>query len=97
MGCHFSLFSWRIMIIGMVTRSIINSTAFRMCSSKSNILIREDIAKTGISILTLNKPEKYNVLSSQMLDALRSELDGIAAAEVLCAMRRSSIILYSVI
>jgi enoyl-CoA hydratase/carnithine racemase len=85
------------MIIGMVTRSIINSTAFRMCSSKSNILIREDIAKTGISILTLNKPEKYNVLSSQMLDALRSELDGIAADEVLCAMRRSSIILYSVI
>ncbi|KAL3776446.1 hypothetical protein ACHAWO_005920 [Cyclotella atomus] len=52
-----------------------------MCSSKSNILIREDIAKTGISILTLNKPEKYNVLSSQMLDALRSELDSIAADE----------------
>lgn len=52
-----------------------------MCSSESNILIREDVA--NISTLTLNKPEKHNVLSWQMLDALQSELDSIAADEVL--------------
>jgi enoyl-CoA hydratase/carnithine racemase len=33
----------------------------------------------GVAVLTLNRPEKRNVLSSEMLEALRGHLDWIAA------------------
>ena len=33
-------------------------------------------------MLTLNKPEKYNILSWEMLDALQKEFDMIANQEV---------------
>lgn len=46
-----------------------------------NIMIRDDDS-SGVTTLTLNKPEKYNVLSWDMLDALQAELDEIAKDEV---------------
>ncbi len=39
------------------------------------ILLRND--RGGVTTLTLNRPAKYNVLSSEMLDSLQAELDAI--------------------
>lgn len=50
--------------------------------SQSSILLRHDDDTTGITMLTLNKPEKYNILSWEMLDALQKEFDMIANQEV---------------
>jgi enoyl-CoA hydratase/carnithine racemase len=44
-----------------------------------SILIRED--SDGIATLTLNRPEQYNPLSSEMLEALQNALNDIGADE----------------
>ncbi len=43
------------------------------------ILLREDAA--GVVTLTLNRPKKFNPLSTEMLTALQTELDAIATDE----------------
>src|SRR3990170_4239875 len=45
-------------------------------ASRESILLREDAG--GIATLTLNRPEQYNALSSALLAALQSALQGIA-------------------
>ena len=46
---------------------------------EESILLRQ--IENGICTLTLNRPEKYNALSSDMLDAIQAALDEIAADE----------------
>jgi enoyl-CoA hydratase/carnithine racemase len=43
------------------------------------ILLRDD--KEGVATLTLNRPKQYNALAEEMLAALQTELDRIAADE----------------
>ena len=45
-------------------------------TSKTDILIRHD--NNGITTLTLNRPDKFNALSSELMTAVQSELDDIA-------------------
>lgn len=45
-------------------------------AEKSNCLLRED--EQGITTLTLNRPDKFNPLSFEMISALQNELDSIA-------------------
>lgn len=59
-----------------------NVGRIRKLHIENDVLLRRDDNGTGISTLTLNKPEKYNVLSWEMLDALQKELDDIAKQEV---------------
>ena len=33
----------------------------------------------GVATLTLNRPERFNLLSSEMISAIEAELDGIAS------------------
>ncbi len=40
------------------------------------ILLRND--KDGIATLTLNRPEKYNALSTELMDLIQKELDALA-------------------
>ncbi len=40
------------------------------------ILLRED--KDGIATLTLNRPDKYNALSTELMDLIQRELDSLA-------------------
>lgn len=42
-------------------------------------LLRDD--KNGVTTLRMNRPKKFNPLSEEMLDALQTELDAIAADE----------------
>ena len=51
-------------------------------SDNCNVLLRHDDENTGVTTLTLNKPEKYNVLTWAMLEALQNQLDTIAKEEV---------------
>ncbi len=44
--------------------------------SAESILVRADAS--GVARLTLNRPDQYNSLSEDMLDALQTELDSIA-------------------
>jgi enoyl-CoA hydratase/carnithine racemase len=44
---------------------------------KDELLIRSDA--TGVATLTLNRPKQFNALSMDMLDALQSALDDVAA------------------
>ena len=46
-------------------------------TTDESILLRADDA--GVTTLTLNRPEKYNSLSDEMIAALQRELDDIAA------------------
>lgn len=46
------------------------------------VLLREDRAD-GVSVLTLNRPAQFNSLSMELLTALQSALDGIAASPAL--------------
>lgn len=43
------------------------------------LVLREDRAD-GLTTLTLNRPSQFNSLSKEMLSALQSELDAIAAS-----------------
>lgn len=75
---------------------LLNSKAFTSCTvsaatraatarrlhNESCVLLRHDDKESGVTTLTLNRPEKYNVLSWKMLDALQIELDDIAEDEV---------------
>ena len=45
------------------------------------VLLRDD--RKGICTLTLNRPDRYNALSEDLLDALQDEIDGIASDESL--------------
>ncbi len=44
---------------------------------EETLLLREDV--DGVATLTLNRPDKFNPLSQEMLGALQTELDSIAA------------------
>jgi enoyl-CoA hydratase/carnithine racemase len=46
-------------------------------SAPEPVLLRSDVA--GVAGLTLNRPEQYNALSNELLDALQAELDQIKA------------------
>jgi enoyl-CoA hydratase/carnithine racemase len=46
-------------------------------AAEEAILLRHDEA--GLTILTLNRPKQYNALSTDLLTALQTELDAIAA------------------
>ncbi|KAL9187902.1 hypothetical protein ACHAXT_006280 [Thalassiosira profunda] len=48
-------------------------------STGSDLLLRDDDAPSGITTLTLNHPEKLNVLSWDMLEMLQTQVDDIAA------------------
>ncbi len=43
------------------------------------ILLRND--RDGVATLTLNRPNQFNALSEELLDALQTELDAIASSE----------------
>ncbi|KAL7516460.1 hypothetical protein ACHAWX_001474 [Stephanocyclus meneghinianus] len=45
------------------------------------ILMRTDDNATGVTTLTLNKPEKFNILTWDMLEALQKQLNEIADEE----------------
>ena len=47
--------------------------------SGDNILLRE--TSNGVATITLNRPNQYNALSAELLDALIAELEQIAADE----------------
>ena len=70
-------------------RSLRPSNAFTRtastCQVRGNdgsILIRTDDIATGVTTLTLNRPEKLNVLTWEMLEALQYQLNTIAEEEV---------------
>lgn len=46
-----------------------------------NALVLRHDREDGLTTLTLNRPDQFNSLSKAMLDALRTELDAIAADE----------------
>ena len=46
-------------------------------AAEESILLRRDVQ--GVAYLTLNRPNQFNALSMEMLDALLAELDRIAA------------------
>ncbi len=46
-----------------------------LTSSTENVLLRED--RDGICILTLNRPDKRNALSDELIAALQDELDSL--------------------
>jgi len=46
-------------------------------TTETNILLRHD--NNGITTLTLNRPDKFNALSSELMTAVQSALDDIAA------------------
>jgi enoyl-CoA hydratase/carnithine racemase len=48
-------------------------------SSENEVLLRDDNA--GVTTLTLNRPDQYNALSDDMIDALRAALAGIGCDE----------------
>ncbi|KAL7524252.1 hypothetical protein ACHAXR_000491, partial [Thalassiosira sp. AJA248-18] len=60
------------------TRLLFARALSTRAGSSSNILLRNDEKPTGITTLTLNNPEKYNILSSGMIDTLQNQLDNIA-------------------
>lgn len=53
-------------------------------AAANDILLRADDA--GVTTLTLNRPDQFNALSEEMLDALQSELDSIADDETVRAV-----------
>ena len=44
-------------------------------TAPESILLRQDAG--GVATLTLNRPQQFNALSSEMLDALQTALDAI--------------------
>jgi len=58
-------------------------------ASNESILLRED--NGGVATLTLNRPAHFNALSEEMLSALQSALDALAADESLrCVVIRAA-------
>ncbi|GEO17144.1 enoyl-CoA hydratase [Microvirga aerophila] len=53
--------------------------SLQYAASNDNILLREDL--DGVVTLTLNRPAQFNALSEEMLAALQSALDDLAADE----------------
>lgn len=51
---------------------------------ENDILLTEK--QGGVATLTLNRPQQYNALSSELLSLLSAELDAIAADSTVCAV-----------
>lgn len=69
----------------IIQPNIFTRTSVSSCEVHGNvgsILIRTDDNATGVTTLTLNKPEKFNVLTWEMLEALQNQLNTIADEEV---------------
>ena len=63
--------------------------SLQYAASNDNILLREDL--DGVVTLTLNRPAQFNALSEEMLAALQSALDDLAADEsVRCVVLAAS-------
>lgn len=56
--------------------------AASISTDASDLLLRNDVNSTGITTLTLNNPNKYNILSRAMLDVLQNQLDDIGSDSV---------------
>jgi 1,4-dihydroxy-2-naphthoyl-CoA synthase len=60
-------------------RHVVGRASLSTLASCDNVLIkRHDDREHFVTTLTLNNPQKYNVLSSAMIDALQLQLDDIA-------------------
>ena len=62
----------------MTSKQFLSSAA---SGSSSDIVTRSN-GDDGIATLTMNNPEKYNVLSWHMIDALQNQVDDIAKDSV---------------
>mmetsp|Transcript_20348 Transcript_20348/g.42575 ORF Transcript_20348/g.42575 Transcript_20348/m.42575 type:complete len:312 (+) Transcript_20348:506-1441(+) len=51
----------------------------RAGSTTADILLRNDDVSTGVSTLTLNIPQKFNVLTMEMLDTLQHQLGDVSS------------------
>ena len=58
------------------------AASISISTDASDLLLRNDVDSTGITTLTLNNPNKYNVLSWAMLDVLQNQLDDIGSDSV---------------
>ena len=56
--------------------------------------MRTDDNATGVTTLTMNNPEKFNVLTWEMLEALQNQLNTIADEEVRILALRLKILAY---